>query len=88
LLVLDFRITDAGALVVSEGVRDDDKVLFGCFEHVSYARAVSQPAAVTLHCFSYLMLLIFLGAALDEISDCRDIGQGTESCLCGGPGKS
>jgi hypothetical protein len=39
-LVLGFRATDAGALVVSEGVRDDDKVLLGCLEHVSYTRAV------------------------------------------------
>jgi hypothetical protein len=40
LLVLGFRATDAGALVVSEGVRDDDKLLRGCLEHVSYMKAV------------------------------------------------
>jgi hypothetical protein len=40
LLVLGFHATDAGALVVSDGARDDDKVLLGYLEHVSYMRAV------------------------------------------------
>jgi hypothetical protein len=41
LLVLGFHATDAGALVLSKGTCDDDKVLLSCLEHVSYAKAIS-----------------------------------------------
>jgi hypothetical protein len=37
LLVLDVGDADAGALVVSGGVRDDDVALLSYLEHVSYA---------------------------------------------------
>jgi hypothetical protein len=38
LLVLGAHNVDANVLASGEGVAEDDKMLFNCLEHVSYAK--------------------------------------------------